>query len=306
MTSIECRLINACAAAYQIAGGVIPEQPYLSQVGLAAGTQPAVFVDGTRHVNAGYVCQTSDDWVIVVFRGTLPPFSGNFWSWVDDWLQDFKAGPIDWYVNGAKFGRVETGFSDAVLNLWPQAKAAIDAIDLSRKKGILVTGHSKGAAMTFLVASLLKAAYPHMLVEAHAFAAPLVTDRSFVSNYDTLGLDAVTVRYQNADDLVPFLPWWPSFGLLATTERRHGDGTNHVVTAHSFPTAIENDYVAPGSLRFITPSCTLEYGPKAQADAWAALKHALEHFEFEKIVDAHSAAGRYLTCTCQASMQPTV
>ena len=299
MPSLECRLINACVAAYAIKNGALPaDNPNLKKLDVKAGTTPAVFTSGADEINAGFLAQTSDDWVVLTFRGTLPPFHGDFWAWVRDWLQDFEAGPTDWVVGGRVFGEVETGFADAVKSLWPQVETALNAIDLGAMKGIIVTGHSKGAAMVSLAASILKSAMPHILVEACAFAAPLVADRTFVTNYDALGIRPFSVRYQNEYDLVPFLPYWPAFALLAAAERRSTGGDNQVVTADAWPSSVENDYVPIGILRYLGPNCVVEYGEKAENDAWTAIKHALEHFEFEKIVDAHSADGRYLHCVC--------
>ena len=94
--------------------------------------------------------------VFLVFRGTLPPFEGDFWRWIDDWLNDLRIEPTAWVVDGKPFGQVEDGFASAVVDLWPQVVKDLKAVDLRSKKAIIVTGHSKGAAASFLAASLLK------------------------------------------------------------------------------------------------------------------------------------------------------
>ena len=213
-------------------------------------------------------------------------------------MQDFKAGPTDWFVNGAKFGQVESGFSDAMLSIWPAASAALKAINMTGKKGILVTGHSKGAAMTSLAASLIKSAQPGTLVEVGCFAAPLTCDRTFQTNYDALGLRPFTVRYQNEFDIVPFLPWWPGFAMLAAAERRTRKGENLTLTEASRSSWFRNDYVPMGVLRYLGPKCVVEYGSKAEADALAAIKQALWDEDFAEIVAAHHASGRYQKCIC--------
>lgn len=295
MASLECRLINACIACYAIENGKIdPNNANLEKVGLKPGTGAKVFVGGKDSINAGLLAETDDDWVVLAFRGTLPPFKGDFWKWVRDWLQDFEIGPVDWTVNDNTFGKVEGGFAKALLSIWNQAWAALQLIDLKSKKGILVTGHSKGAAMTFLAASLLKSAMKDTLVEVCAFAAPLTCDRTFRDNYDALGLRPFSVRYQNEYDLVPFLPYDPTFALLTTAERLDR-GAQATRVQESWP---ENEYVPIGIVRYITTRCSIEYGERAEHDAWAAIKHALLHLEFKTIADAHSADGRYLTCIC--------
>jgi hypothetical protein len=299
--TLECRLINASVAAYYIKDGAIdPSAPGYDKIGLAPGTVPAVFVSGPDQIDAGYVAETHDNWVFLVFRGTLPPFEGDFWAWVDDWLGDFDLGPTTWTVDHAAFGQVETGFANALLALWPEALQRLQRIDWAQKKGIIVAGHSKGAAMSFLAASLLKGQdFKTTLVRVCCFAAPLVSDRTFKNNFDALGLRPLCVRYQNEYDVVPFLPYLPTLDALATAERlSNPHRENLVVTTAERQKAIENDYVPLGILRFLTKDCTLEYGERAEKDAWDDLLEALLELQFVEIVDAHSAQGRYLTCVC--------
>lgn len=299
--SLECRLINASVAAYYISGGKIdPSAPGYSNIGLKQGTTPIVFSGGPETIDAGYVAETEDNWVFLVFRGTLPPFKGDFWQWIEDWMNDFRIGPTTWNVNGQAFGRVETGFAKAVLTLWPQVQQALGKINLSTKNGIIVTGHSKGASASFLAASLLKGQYfPNLLVEVCCYAPALVADRTFLANYNNLGLLPFSVRYVNEYDAVPFLPYVPFWDVLAAAERvASASGENTSITPELRQLAIENDYVPLGNIRYITTSCGIEYGQQAENDAWAALKHALFFLEFGKIADAHSAQGRYLNCVC--------
>ena len=297
---LACRLLDACIIAYDIKNGAIdPSVPFYDKIGIKPGTKPSVFVDGFEEINAGYVAETYDGWVLLVFRGTLPPFEGHFFSWVADWLNDFRAGPMRWHVDGHFFGHVETGFGSALLDLWKDAKQALAAIDMSQKKGILVTGHSKGGGMTFPAATLVKALYPDTHIENCSFAAPLTCDRTFQTNYDAMGLTPVTVRYQNQYDIVPFIPWFPHFGTLATAERQATNGENTVITHENWP-RIENDYVRIGSLRYLADGCLIESGDKGQHDADKAIRHALDHLEFHRIAEAHSASGRYHTCVCDS------
>ena len=127
MATLECRLLNASIACYAIKNGQLDiKDANLQALGLQPGSTPTVFVDGVHQINAGFVAETHDGWVVLALRGTLPPFTGDFWAWVDDWMQDFKAGPTDWFINGSKFGQVETGFSDGMLSIWPAASAALN------------------------------------------------------------------------------------------------------------------------------------------------------------------------------------
>jgi hypothetical protein len=299
--SLECRLINASVAAYYIKDNKIdPSAPGYKNIRLKPGTVPVCFQTGPENIDACFVAQTFDNWVFVVFRGTLPPFEGDFWRWITDWLNDFRLGPTDWYVNGNVFGQAETGFATAVLALWPQVLNALGQINLQATNGIIVAGHSKGAAMAFLAASLLKGQYyPNLLIQVSNFAAPLVTDRTFRDNYNKLGLRPFSVRYQNEYDIVPFLPYVPTFDLLSTSERlSNNTSANSIITMDLRQRWLENDYVPLGMLRYITKSCGIEYGEQGENDAWNAIKHALLFLEFKRIAEAHSAQGRYLTCVC--------
>lgn len=299
--SLDCRLAYASELAYSIAHdgsgfSIDPSTPHYGEVGFATGTAPACFAQGVDLINAGYVAETEDGWVLVVFRGTLPPTDQSFWPWVEDWLQDFEIGPVPWTVAGRPYGQVEGGFARAVHGLWYDVTRALGAIDLSRKRGIWVTGHSKGAALTPLAASLLRAQFPSVYLRATGFAMPLACDRSFRDAYDAAGLGAVTVRYQNEYDLVPFLPWVPTFALLATAERLDREpGVNLSVTPEAWPT---NDYVELGLLEYITTSCQIESGPGAWYAAFRALEQALYRLEFLTVMEAHSLTGRYTTCVC--------
>ena len=185
------------------------------------------------------------------------------------------------------------------FDIRPKVIAALKAVDLGSKKGIIVTGHSKGAAASFLAASLLKGQYfKNLLVEVCCFAAPLVADPTFRDNYHALGLGPLSVRYQNEYDVVPFLPYWPFLDVLAAGERLHRDGMNVVITEAERQKAMENDYVPIGILRFITKECDIEYGQKAESDAGRDFEDAFFSGRFLEIVDAHEAQGRYLTCVC--------
>ncbi len=297
--TIECRLINASVAAYYIKDGKIdPSSPGYDKVGFKSGTVPIVFSGGSDQIDAGYLAQTEDNLLFLVFRGTLPR-SGDFWKWIDDWLNDLRIEPMPWPVAGKTFGEAETGFASAVLELWPQVVTALKDIDLRTVKAILVTGHSKGAAASFLAATLLKGQdFKDMLVEVCCFAPPLVTDAAFREDYNKLfRIGSLTVRFQNEYDIVPLLPYWPAVDALAAAERLSRE-TNLVITEERREKASANDYVPVGTLRLITTTCAIEYGEKAEADAWNAVKQALWHLEFAKIIDAHAAQGRYLTCLC--------
>jgi hypothetical protein len=109
-----------------------------------------------------------------------------------DLLDDFDAVPKLWEAGG----NVSTGFSDALMEVWwgiPEIEAALPAIAGFR---LLFTGHSLGAALATLAASLQR---PDSL---YTFGCPRVGDQAFV---DVLGgLD--NHRYVDCSDLVARVP----------------------------------------------------------------------------------------------------
>lgn len=53
-----------------------------------------------------------------------------------------------------------------------------------------------------------------------------------------------------------------------------------------------------GILRYIGPDCRIEYGGKAESDAWTTLWRAIDGLHLKEIFEAHSASGRYCSCIC--------
>lgn len=106
-----------------------------------------------------------------------------------DLLDDFDAIPKPWRAGGS----VSTGFSDALVEVWPGIDAVLQAIGGFK---LLFTGHSLGAAMATLAASL------HRPASLYTFGCPRVGDQAFV---DVLGgLD--NHRYVDCSDLVARVP----------------------------------------------------------------------------------------------------
>ena len=300
-TPMECRLLQASILCYAIANGQIaPSAPAYAQVGLR--DTPVAFMDGPQGINAGFVGETVDGWVVVAFRGTLPPFQGDLWAWLEDWRNDFRGGPMDWVVGEEVVGQVETGFGQAMLSTWGMVQAALGEIDMARHKGIWVTGHSKGGAMSVLASALIQNAYPDVLVQNCNFATPLTSDARFAAYYRSSGLDALTLRYQNQYDIAPFLPCKLQFGVLGRflSWERAGSPWTAMQARWS---AIRSDYVPVGALRYLGDHCVVESGAQGELDATRALVHALEHLELGVIVEAHSAVGRYQTCVCGSAAQ---
>lgn len=128
----------------------------------------------------GYLA-TSERVAVLAFRGTEA-------TNVRDLLTDFDTIPVRW-VNG---GIVHQGFSQAILEVWPQIGGAV--ADL--KSDVIYTGHSLGAALATLAASLRK---PKAL---YTIGSPRAGDADFVRTL--AGLDAE--RFEDCCDLVCHVP----------------------------------------------------------------------------------------------------
>jgi triacylglycerol lipase len=73
---------------------------------------------------------------ILAFRGTLG---------ADDWLSDLDCPPVPWEGEG----EVHRGFKRQLDPVWPEVRAALDALDVPA----FYTGHSLGAALATLAAA---------------------------------------------------------------------------------------------------------------------------------------------------------
>ncbi|MDF1662442.1 MAG: lipase family protein [Planctomycetota bacterium] len=118
---------------------------------------------------------------VLVFRGTSAP---------DDWLVNLDALLTSW----DKGGSVHKGFKDALGLLWPELEPALKAH--GQEGPLYFTGHSLGAALATLAASLFK---PFAL---YTFGSPRVGNDLFV---ETLH-DTPIYRVVNGRDAICQVP----------------------------------------------------------------------------------------------------
>jgi hypothetical protein len=209
-------MLDAAICAYSVTlnGDFHPDPLYFDPVDLAES--PAIFDGGKHEIDAGFIGTTNPDpsgnrWVVLSFRGTLGSWKHgsfkSFLAFLDDWLQDDETKMVPMTVDGTTLGCVEGGFWTALSYIWPKIAEELDKVDWTSVTGIQITGHSKGAAMTFLAAAMVRLKYPAAdKIEVHAFAAPLAGDPVFAKWYRSQNLDASTMRYQKVNDIVPFVP----------------------------------------------------------------------------------------------------
>ena len=126
------------------------------------------------------VREAKNPFAVLVFRGS----SGH----LDNWMTNLDAAVRPWPAGG----KVHGGFKQALLGFWPQILAVL------RRTGVPVfyTGHSLGAALATLAASLRP---PRAL---YTFGSPRVGDRRFGRTLDGLRV----FRIANPLDIVTTLP----------------------------------------------------------------------------------------------------
>ena len=327
-TSIDCpaatqaytmpqRMISAAVSAYAVApGGFFPNHKYWSPIG-ATGTAFPV-QGGLADRDAAFVVSTTDNWVVLSLRGTLPTYHSieGFIAFISDWLQDDETELVPFWAGGQFIGSVHKGFLAASLEIWGLVQQKLMSIDWSNMQGLLVTGHSKGAGMAPIMATLARQLLPNgpnggpRQILVHAFAAPLSGDPAFANWYAASGLGAKTFRYQRSYDIVPFMPppdswnifkemkpdWWKPesvllYGLLEALGEQVTTGYAEVGTMTLYRTP---------NPPWLPPLA----GQQAILSARASILAAIYVGEVDIIMDAHSSAYSYWPAIMEEANPP--
>jgi hypothetical protein len=168
--------------------------------------EPGLFNDPKRNAQ-GFGTTLPDGTAIIAFRGTQA-------DKMEDLVTDARFWPVRW--DGP--GRVHLGFRDAFYALRAQVDAWLAGH--SGRSGLVVTGHSLGAAMASLMAALHQGS---ILV---TFGSPRVGGRAFAKGFE--GRDIR--RYVDCTDAVSRVP--PPVFYRHVCERRYID---HAGTVHHPP-----------------------------------------------------------------------
>lgn len=146
----------------------------------------------------------SDDVAVLSFRGTGRRVYTNLIDNMLIPLRPWRAG-----------GRAHAGFARALERAWPEIHAALQRLDLP----LYVTGHSLGAALATLAASLTPAR------ALYTFGGPRVGDAGFAEALAGLEIH----RFVHCRDLVCRVPWvWLGYRHVCHRRyiNRHGEVTN--------------------------------------------------------------------------------
>jgi hypothetical protein len=324
------RMINAAICAYQIhpAGwipsGLVPLEAhrvqgpgnlffydvvpeYQDEVGFvksaAQGYVPLFTSSGQDDINAALVGAMKDGNLLISIRGTIPPtlLNHDIFAWMHDWAQDGEIQRRDWSIKRGPWSnvqQVERGFAAAMLNLWPRLIQMIDATLAQTKcSGVVIAGHSKGAAMTFLAASLVAQAYPRFAgkIQVHAFAPPPFCNFGFQQAYAAIA--PTTHRYQVENDVVPFLPLWDDADLYAAvTFSRIGYELAWLGFFAFIGAETGGGYETVGDFTYFNRKHQLVPGADVLTSALPAVAATLMAEDFETVADAHSAVNSYRPC----------
>jgi len=154
----------------------------LARVGFA---DLVLFVDSKSGAEAYAARRSADGTSLLSFRGTQPD---NF----QDLIADLRANLVAWPESA---GRVHDGFAVAVRALRPQILEWIDSAKPDLNK-LILTGHSLGAAMATLAASIWP---PAWLV---TIGSPRVGDAAFIATV----VAKYSVRFVDCCDAVTEVP----------------------------------------------------------------------------------------------------
>ena len=291
------RLINACIAAGHIRregpatepASLKDDVPGYYAMGLKGA--PVCFLRGDRDINAGFLGQTKDDYLIMAFRGTITSKESSDPAAIcQDWTQSRLYDPTPWPPSGpATYGNTCQGFSAALASLWNDIEAALMHIDLARKQGIWITGHSKGGAMAALAATLFQSriTQARWLPKVVTFGAPMVGDEVFLQRYTEVGLMEKTKRYINQFDGVAAAPAVPTPPMPIPD----CDGVQGWVSARP-------DYHPLGEDRYISRDLidryTIEVGGDADKHYRESVTAALINMNL--VGPAHNPINNYLNC----------
>lgn len=169
---------------------------YLAQASEAAYEEDCEWIERFRpkHRITFFECDDfrglvgfQEKFTVLAFRGTQS--MGNFLTDADTLFVSQFPYP----------GRVHSGFSQAVEDVWPDVRRILG--NPSRSKPIWVTGHSLGGAMATL-ASVRLASEGYTVRAIYTYGSPRVGDRQFRDSYHL-----ANYRFVNDNDLVPHLPF---------------------------------------------------------------------------------------------------
>jgi len=289
--NLNCILLNASGAAYNIAPGTCtyaPDTIYAPHVPYAQNPQTAC--GGEGFINAATVGQCPFG-IVVAFRGTLPPSLNDPDSWLD-WLQNFFAVPVSNPDGPNRIpGQVHSGFFNATISIIQKVRDLVTACNPGPENPVFITGHSKGGALASIGAYILSQNDPVVpsVQPLITFASARPGDPGFRNGFEQV---LSQTRYENFDDIVPLLP--PSLDFISRLEGRLPpllitDRLRRL--KHMMDSARNWDYVPVGTMLFITRTFQVianESVDQQTLDVVLEFADDLVHQNFSSFARAHS------------------
>jgi hypothetical protein len=157
--------VEAARLAYFHAEKSVTERERLASALARVGFgEPKLFTHRPTETQAFGAYRTSDRMALVSFRGTEP-------DKLADLATDLEAHTVVWNESA---GRVHAGFAEAARGVMPQIREWLDS-GCPGRSTLILTGHSLGAALATLAASVLR---PTLLV---TLGSPRVGDAAFAA-----------------------------------------------------------------------------------------------------------------------------
>jgi len=212
--------VEAARLAYYRAEASAQERSRLSEaLSRVEFSSLELFVHSPTGTEAYGALRGSDGVALVAFRGTEPDS-------IEDLLTDARAHFTPWPEAG---GRVHAGFAAAARAVLPSVREWLAATGATEP---ILTGHSLGAALATLAASVLK---PTLLV---TLGSPRVGDEAFARS-----VSCAATRLVNCCDLVTELPP-PLGGYTHAGELLYITRTGHCLPTPKHATRIRDRLLA--------------------------------------------------------------
>jgi hypothetical protein len=178
--------VEAARLAYYRAETLDSERRRLAEaLGRVEFSDLTLFVDPESGAEAFTARRSSDGTTLLAFRGTRPDD-------IKDLVTDARADLVAWPESA---GHVHSGFAAAARTLMPQIRHWIESTKPDPKK-LILTGHSLGAALATLAATILRPAWVVTL------GSPRVGDADFAATVKVTNI----VRLVDCCDSVTELP----------------------------------------------------------------------------------------------------
>lgn len=188
--------VEASRLAYYRAEQSDVEQQRLAAAFARAGfAEPRLFRDAANFALG--TIHGGDGTALLVFRGTQPDEIRHL-------ATNLQAQQIEWHESG---GRVHAGFAKATRGVMPQLVEWLAGEARTRSR-LILTGHSLGAALATLAASVLK---PEMLI---TLGSPRVGDAEFVATLAHINVARLVDGCDVVTQLPPALSFYAHAGAV--------------------------------------------------------------------------------------------